>query len=96
MKLDFAKIKKILKSKSASLATADEVERVIGCRPGSVPPFGSLFGIPTFVDTHLLLNDEIDFNAGRHTISMTMKVKDWQKVVNAQVFEFVQTNNNSC
>lgn len=89
-KLDFKKIKTILHSESASLATPEEVEKVIGCAPGAVPPFGTLFGLPTYVDETLLENQEIDFNAGKHTISVTMKTKDWVKVVEPKVERFVQ------
>ena len=89
-KLDFKKIKAILNTESASLATAEEVERVIGCTPGAVPPCGTLFDIPTYVDKTLLTNPEIDFNAGKHTISITMKTEDWLKVVKPVTEDFVQ------
>lgn len=89
-KLNFRKIKAILKTQSASLATPEEVEKAIGCTPGAVPPFGNLFGIKTYVDESLLENDEIDFNAGKHTISITMNVKDWMKVVGPEAVSVVQ------
>ena len=89
-KLDFKAIKRILDTESASLATADEVEKVIGCEPGAVPPFGTLFGIPMYVDKRLLENEEIDFNAGKHEITITMKAEDWVKVVKPVVEYFVQ------
>ncbi len=88
-KLDFKEIKRILNTESASLATASEVEKVIGCAPGAVPPFGTIFGVKTFVDKSLLENDEIDLNAGKHTISITMKVSDWMNVVKPVVEVFV-------
>ncbi len=89
-KLDFRRIKALLGTESASLATAEEVEKAIGCTPGAVPPFGSLFGIPTYVDPALLENGEIDFNAGKHTVSITMRTADWRKAVKPDAAQFVQ------
>ncbi len=89
-KLDFKRIKEILHTESVSFATPEEVEKAIGCKPGAVPPFGSLFGLPTFVDKSLLENEEIDFNAGKHEVTITMTVKDWVKIVQPKVEEFVQ------
>lgn len=88
-KLDFKTIKELLQTESASLASEEEVERVMGCRPGAVPPFGSLFGLRTYVDESLLENEEVDFNAGKHTVSITMKTADWKRIVKPIAASFV-------
>lgn len=51
---------------------AKDPEAVTGCVPGSVPPFGSLFGLQTYVDPRLAENDTIHFNAGSLTDSVSM------------------------
>jgi len=58
-RLDWKKMKKMLgpksRSKGARMATVEEVWDVTGCRPGAVPPFGSLFVRPSMdqgVDGH--------------------------------------------
>ncbi|NQV90569.1 hypothetical protein HQ487_04160 [Candidatus Uhrbacteria bacterium] len=51
---------------------ATNPEEVTDCVPGSVPPFGSLFGLKTFVDPHLAENEIIHFNAGLLTDSVSM------------------------
>ena len=89
-KLDFKKIKTVLGTESASLATPREVEEVIGCKVGAVPPCGTLLGITTYVDSHLLDNEEIAFNAGKHTASITMKTADWMKIIEPVVADFSQ------
>jgi len=86
--LDFKKIRKILKAKTASFATPEEVKQVTGVTPGSVPPFGNLFNIPVYVDKSLLKTDEIDFNPGKHDISITMKQEDWVKLVKPIIEEY--------
>ncbi len=80
-KIDFNKIKKILNTDSASLASPEQVQEITNCIPGAVPPFGNLFNIKVYADKSLLQYDEIDFNAGEQTISIFMKKNDWVKIV---------------
>jgi Ala-tRNA(Pro) deacylase len=63
--------------KSIRFATGEEVERLTGLRPGSIPPFGSLFGLPTWCDPALGDNQSINFNAGDHSISVHMSYADY-------------------
>ena len=48
-----------------------------GLAPGSIPPFGSLFGVPTLCDERLGDNETINFNAGDHCISVSMRYADY-------------------
>jgi Ala-tRNA(Pro) deacylase len=56
---------------------AQDTESLIGCVPGSVPPFGSVLGLKTFCDVRLADNEMIHFNAGSLTDSVTMAYKDY-------------------
>jgi Ala-tRNA(Pro) deacylase len=76
-KLDSKGTKKALKAKSIRFATKEEVLEITGLLPGSIPPFGSLFGLKTIVDPALRLNESINFNAGEHAISISMKCIDY-------------------
>jgi Ala-tRNA(Pro) deacylase len=58
-------------------ATREEVLELTGLAPGSIPPFGSLFGLPTLCDERLGDNDVINFNAGDHSISVSMRYADY-------------------
>lgn len=58
-------------------ATVDEVLQLTGLRPGAIPPFGSLFGLPTFCDRQLTALPKIHFNAGDHCVSLTLATKDY-------------------
>ena len=60
----------------------------LGLRPGSVPPFGSVIGLKTYVDKSLLENEEISFNAGSLTDSIKMRLKDYLSVENPTVEDF--------
>ncbi len=61
-------------------ANREEVERITGLAPGSIPPFGSLFDLPTLCDTRLAENETINFNAGDHGISVSMRYEDYLRV----------------
>src|SRR5437660_4962958 len=49
-KLDSKKARESLGVKSLRFAERSEVERLTGLQPGSIPPFGSLFELPTLCD----------------------------------------------
>src|SRR5262245_61135061 len=63
--------------KSLRFATREEVEQITGLAPGSIPPFGSLFGLPTLCDERLSEHPQINFNAGDHAISISMAYADY-------------------
>ncbi len=58
-------------------ATREEVLTLTGLAPGSIPPFGSLFDLPTLCDERLGDNQVINFNAGDHRISVSMRYADY-------------------
>lgn len=89
-KVEFKKIKKVIKSQKCSLATPEEVLKITGCEVGSVPPFGNLFGIPVYLDKSLLRSTTINFNAGKHGTSIAMSVEDYQKVVKPTIVDVAQ------
>ena len=65
--------------KSLRFASREEVEQLTGLAPGSIPPFGSLFGLPTWCDERLSEHTQINFNAGDHAISISMTYSDYLK-----------------
>jgi len=79
-KLDMKSAKRVLDTKSLSFATESEVLQITKCVTGAVPPFGSLFGIQTYLDTSLRSEKEIDFNAGLRTDSVHMLESDYETI----------------
>ncbi len=77
--VDIKKVKVLLNAKKVKLASPEEVLQVTDCEIGSVPPFGNVFNLLVYCDKDLA--EEIDFNAGLHDTSITMKRKDWEKIV---------------
>jgi len=79
-RLDNRKARACLKAKSVHFASRDEVESLTGLQPGSIPPFGSLFGLPTTCDPALAESASINFNAGDHAISVQMPYADYVRL----------------
>jgi Ala-tRNA(Pro) deacylase len=79
-KLDSRKARAALGAKAIRFATPEEVERLTGLRPGSIPPFGSLFGLAAYCDPALSENPSINFNAGDHAITVEMTCADYLAV----------------
>src|SRR5262245_40824801 len=71
-KLDSKKARSALGVKGTRFASREEVEQMTGLQPGSIPPFGSLFGLRTYCDPALSDSPSINFNAGDHAISVQM------------------------
>lgn len=76
-KLASKQAKKELGGKSIRFATKEEVLELTGLTPGSIPPFGSLFNLPTYCDAALGEQPQINFNAGDHGISVSMTFADY-------------------
>jgi Ala-tRNA(Pro) deacylase len=76
-KLDNRAARAALGAKAIRFATREEVERLTGLLPGSIPPFGSLFDLPTHCDPSLAAEASINFNAGDHSVSIQMKSADY-------------------
>jgi Ala-tRNA(Pro) deacylase len=79
-KLDSKKAREAFGVKALRFASKEEVEQRTGLQPGSIPPFGSLFNLPTYCDPALADNQSINFNAGDHAISVQMAYSDYAAV----------------
>jgi Ala-tRNA(Pro) deacylase len=55
------------------------------CAIGAMPPFGNLYGLPTYVDKSLAEQDYIVFEAGTHTDAIKMSYHDYEKIVKPEV-----------
>ena len=84
-KLDSRKAREALKVKALRFASKEEVQSLTGLQPGSIPPFGSLFQLPTYCDPALGENPAINFNAGDHAISIQMTYNDYLQVEKPQM-----------
>jgi Ala-tRNA(Pro) deacylase len=58
------------------------------CLPGTMPPFGDLYGLPTYVDHRLTQEDYIVFEAGTHTHSIKISYADYERAAKPHIAEF--------
>ncbi len=52
-----------------------------GVKVGAVPPFGNLWGFPTFIDKSLILNKKIIVNGGDHNWSIKISPAAFKKLI---------------
>jgi len=60
------------------------------CTTGAMPPFGNIFNVPTYCDTNLTENDEIEFNGGGHDQTIRMRFDDYRRLANPKMVHFAQ------
>jgi Ala-tRNA(Pro) deacylase len=90
-RVDLEKAAAVLDAKDVRLAHEDEfADRFAGCEVGAMPPFGSLYGVPLYVDKSLAEDETIVFEAGTHTDTMSMKYADFERVAKPTVAEFAR------
>jgi Ala-tRNA(Pro) deacylase len=83
--IDLEKVEKAT-SKACSLDKEQEFKSLFAdCAIGAMPPFGNLYGLPTYVDKHLAEQDYIVFEAGTHTDAIKMSYRDYDKIVKPKV-----------
>jgi Ala-tRNA(Pro) deacylase len=80
-RIDLEKLAKIARTRKLRLASPQEVLKTTGCEVGSVHPFGNLHRLPTYLDSSILENNMVNFNAGLHTVSIQMEAKDLVKAI---------------
>ena len=84
-RIDFVKLETLAGVKHFRFATREEVLERTNCEPGSVHPFGSLFGIPTFLDNSVLENEFVNFNIGMLTKSVRIRSRDLLRVMQPEL-----------
>jgi Ala-tRNA(Pro) deacylase len=83
--IDLEKLKNAV-GKPVSLGKEPEFKAIFSdCVIGAMPPFGNLYGLPTYVDQSLAEQDFIVFEAGTHTDAIKMSYGDYEKIVKPEV-----------
>jgi prolyl-tRNA editing enzyme YbaK/EbsC (Cys-tRNA(Pro) deacylase) len=88
-KVDSAAIRRQLEVSRLRFASTEELHRLTGLVPGSVPPFGEpILPFPLYADESVFENDRIAFNAGSLTDSIIMSVTDWERIARPRRLRF--------
>jgi Ala-tRNA(Pro) deacylase len=79
-------VKSLLGGGDVRLATEEEIARIFpDCQVGAMPPFGSDYGLETYVDESLAADEEILLPAGTHEDSVLMSWKDYARLAKPKV-----------
>jgi Ala-tRNA(Pro) deacylase len=76
-RLDMDKLREASGDRHARLATEGEIVRDLpGCELGGIPPLGSLFALPVYVDPDVFAHEVVAFAAGTQTDSVRGPAKE--------------------
>ncbi|HLW02609.1 MAG TPA: YbaK/EbsC family protein [Ktedonobacterales bacterium] len=90
-RVDFNRLSKALGANEVRLADEAEVAAAFpDCETGAMPPFGSLYNLPMYVDERLAEDKDIVFPVGTHTETMRLKYTDYEQLVNPTLIEFAR------
>ena len=84
------KIKKILNTKDASMASAEEVKSVTGFTIGGVAPIGHLNKLDVFIDNSLEKFEDLYAAAGHPNCVFKISFKNLQKITNGSIKEIIE------
>ncbi len=77
--------------KRVRLATEQELSNLFpDCELGAMPPFGSLYNLPVYVDESLAADGAIVFNAGTHCDAIRIRYDDFVRLAKPSVCSFAQ------
>lgn len=78
--VDVAKVSELIGAE-ARLASESEFRPTFpDCEPGAMPPFGNLYDVPVYVDRALGQNERIVFQAGTHSVTMSLAYADFERL----------------
>jgi Ala-tRNA(Pro) deacylase len=87
--ISFDRLKEATGADSIRLAGENEFKELFpNCDPGAMPPFGNLYEMDVFVESHLAEDDEIAFSAGSHAELVRLSYADFEKLVHPKVGNF--------
>lgn len=101
--VDCDEVRRLLQLNQLRLAAETEsAELFPECEPGTMPPFGSLFGLPVLLDERIAAAESMAFNAGTHCDVIRISVSDFDQLVNPLVASFAtkvprnQVSSDAC
>jgi Ala-tRNA(Pro) deacylase len=92
-KVSAHRLKEVSGARDVELASEKEFADLFPrCEVGAMPPFGNLWDMQVFADTHLREDEFIVFNAGSHTELVRLAYADFERLVHPKVAE-LSTHN---
>lgn len=93
-KINLKDLRRAMSKKHVEIAEEKEFAKMFpDCEVGAMPPFGNLYSLPVYVAKTLSDDEEIAFNAGTHTDMISMRYRDFEKLVQPVVADFSEPMN---
>lgn len=90
-RVNLDKLSKAMGGSRLEVASEEEVVRHCpDCEPGVLPPFGSEYGMQTWVDSSLVHENEVFFEANTHHDAVRMRFEDFRKMEEPLVASFAE------
>lgn len=90
--VDIAKVSEVLGGRQVRIAREAEFASAFpDCEAGAMPPFGNLYDVPAYVDRQLGRNERIVFQAGTHTVTMSVSYADFERLASPTVADLAVT-----
>jgi Ala-tRNA(Pro) deacylase len=88
-RVDLQCLRKIFGTHRVRLATEQEITELFpDCELGAMPPLGTLYGLPVYVDRSLTGDEHFCFEGGTHSEAIRMRYWDFAALVFPVVAEF--------
>ena len=96
-KVDVQRLRKLFGTHRVRLATEEEITQLFpDCELGAMPPLGTLYGLPVYVDRSLTGDGQIFFEGGTHSEAIRMRYWDLAALVFPVVTEFHRAPMATC
>lgn len=84
--VNFSELRDLTGAKEVDLARESDFKgKFPECEVGAMPPFGNLYGLPVYVSSDLVAQEQIAFNAGSHSELIKMSYQDFERLVKPKV-----------
>lgn len=93
--IDLAALEPLLEG-PVRLATSDEIACIFrDCEWGTLAPFGSLYDVPTILDTAFEPDSVMVFEAQRHATTIRMRCRDYERLERPRRLHFANRRLNT-
>jgi len=89
LRVNFKALAQVAGVKKVSLASEQEFQQLFSdCELGAMPPFGSLYNLPTYAEQDVSLNENIVINAGTHAEAIRLRYSDFSRLARPRLGRF--------
>src|SRR5690606_15284780 len=88
-RIDLEELRRQLEVDHVRIVSEEELQNAFAdCELGAEPPIGRLYGLPTIMDSSLLNDDRVTFQAGTHDSAVTMRLADYRRIAQPEIAHF--------